>query len=92
MPNDPVPGNSHIQIDGKNNSRPVDQYIYLYGIPDIPEKYSKGLGRMQIEASWNPYSLLKDGNFITWSAFALFLIFHILVIYITRIVIRKVKS
>lgn len=35
-------------------------------IPKIPEKYRGTLGRQVIEASWNPYHLLKRGTYVTW--------------------------
>jgi len=35
------------------------------GLSDIPEKYSGPLGRNVIEASWNPFNLVKGGTYVT---------------------------
>jgi hypothetical protein len=40
------------------------------GYPDMPEKYRGKLGRIVREPSLNPVSLLKRGNYLTWSVFA----------------------
>jgi len=39
------------------------------GIPDVPEKYRGNLGRIVAEPSWNPFSLLSRGTYVTWIAF-----------------------
>ena len=58
------------------------------GIVDIPEKYRGKLGRIVIEASWNPAALLSKGNNITKWAFSLFVLFFmiagLLIYYFTR--------
>ena len=38
------------------------------GLPDIPDKYKGKLGRIVVEASWNPVSLLAGGTMVTWAA------------------------
>jgi 5'-nucleotidase/UDP-sugar diphosphatase len=39
------------------------------GVPDVPLKYRNVQGRIVRQASWNPVSLLKEGNFVTWAGF-----------------------
>ncbi|MBU2547797.1 MAG: 5'-nucleotidase C-terminal domain-containing protein [Proteobacteria bacterium] len=41
------------------------------GLPDVPERYRTRLGRQTMEASWNPYKLVKGGTWVTWLALAL---------------------
>ncbi len=62
------------------------------GVPDIPEKYRGKLGRQIVEASWNPFKLLKRGTHVTWIACgAIFIVFLIIVLIIglVRRVIRR---
>jgi 5'-nucleotidase len=62
------------------------------GLPDIPEKYRGKLGRIVMESSWNPVSLLSRGTWLTWTAFSagvvLFITFALIVIFIRK----KVKG
>ncbi len=37
------------------------------GIPDIPLTYNKKLGRIKAEPSWNPYHLVRNGTWVTWT-------------------------
>ena len=63
------------------------------GLPDVPEKYRGPLGRQLVEASWNPYKLLKHGTYITWIAVGVLLaalLFMFLIIGLARRIIRKV--
>ena len=62
------------------------------GVPDIPEKYRGKLGRQIVEASWNPFKLLKRGTHVTWIACgAIFIVFLIIILIIglVRRVIRR---
>ena len=36
-------------------------------IPDFPSKYNKKLGRIMAEPSWNPYHLVRNGTWVTWT-------------------------
>ncbi len=38
------------------------------GIPDVPPKYKGKLGRVVIQASYNPVSLISGGTWVTWAA------------------------
>ena len=40
------------------------------GLPNVPAKYRGKLGRNVVDASWNPYKLLKRGTYVTWVAFS----------------------
>lgn len=44
------------------------------GLPNVPAKYRGPLGRNVVEASWNPYKLLKRGTTVTWLAFGALLL------------------
>jgi len=62
------------------------------GVPDIPEKYRGKLGRQLVEASWNPFKLLKRGTHVTWiacGAIFIVLLIIILIIGLVRRVIRR---
>jgi 5'-nucleotidase len=37
------------------------------GIPDFPMKYNKKLGRIMAEPSLNPYHLVRNGTWVTWT-------------------------
>lgn len=60
------------------------------GIPDVPEKYRDARGRIVMEASWSPISLLRGGNWLTWTAFIIILILLTGAGLAARSVIRKV--
>ncbi len=62
------------------------------GLSDIPEKYSGKLGRNVVEASWNPYSLLKRGTWITWVSFLVFLIIVAVGYVAGRYLVRKFRK
>jgi 5'-nucleotidase / UDP-sugar diphosphatase len=61
------------------------------GIPNIPEKYRGKLGRNVIEASLNPYKLLKRGTYVTWTAFGALLLIVLLLLAIGRFIRRKIR-
>ncbi len=62
------------------------------GLPDIPEKYRKKLGRNVIEASLNPYKLLKRGTYVTWLAFSALLLGILLILTAGWFIIKKIRS
>jgi 5'-nucleotidase len=61
------------------------------GIPDVPDKYRGKLGRIVIEASWNPVSLLSRGTMVTWGAFSAVVVLILILAFITVIVVKKVR-
>jgi len=61
------------------------------GMPDVPEMYKGPLGRIVVEASFNPYHLLKRGTKVTWIGFIIFLLVVAIVTVIAVAVIRKVR-
>jgi len=61
------------------------------GIPDIPEKYKGKLGRIVVEASWNPVSLLSRGTMVTWGAFSAVIICLLLLALIAGIVLTVAR-
>ena len=61
------------------------------GVPDIPEKYRGKLGRQLVEASWNPFKLLKRGTHVTWIACGAFLIALFIVVLIVGFVWRRFR-
>ena len=58
------------------------------GLSDIPEKYSGPLGRIVIEASWNPFKLVKGGTYVTWIAVAVMLVLLSVILMIGRFVMK----
>jgi 5'-nucleotidase len=103
----PVPDLKSARVDADPNTPGIQElkeymgvlsYIQSFpdstgnGMPDVPEKYRGPLGRQLVEASWNPYKLLKRGTYVTWIAvgvllFALLII--ILLIGLARRIIKK---
>jgi 5'-nucleotidase len=61
-------------------------------IANIPEKYKGKLSRNIIEASWNPYKLLKRGTYVTWIGFGVLLFAVLAVLMAGRLVVRKIKK
>ncbi len=61
------------------------------GRPNVPEKYRGKLGRNVIDASWNPYKLIKRGTYVTWLAVSALLLGVLLVLGIGWFVVRKIK-
>jgi 5'-nucleotidase/UDP-sugar diphosphatase len=63
------------------------------GIPDVPLKYGYAQGRIIRQASWNPVSLMKDGNFVTWTGFGgIIFIFGIVCAGGTFMVVKIIKK
>jgi 5'-nucleotidase len=58
-------------------------------VASVPEKYRGTLGRIVVEASWNPVDLLKRGNYLTWTAFALFMAVALSLLWLARFTVRK---
>jgi 5'-nucleotidase len=59
------------------------------GIANIPEKYKGKLGRNNIEASWNPYKLLKRGTYVTWTALGVLVLALFVMLMIGRFVVKR---
>jgi len=62
------------------------------GIPNVPAKYRSRLGRIGVEASWNPYRILKRGTYVTWIALALFLLAGFMLLGIGWFAVRRIKK
>lgn len=62
------------------------------GLPNIPDKYRGKLGRQLVEAGWNPYHLLRGGNYLTWSACAAIIIVLTVLFLVVRYAIRKFRA
>ena len=61
------------------------------GVPDIPDKYKGKLGRIVVEASWNPVSLLSRGTMVTWGAFSAVIIGLLLLVLIAGVVVKMTR-
>ena len=61
------------------------------GLPNVPEKYQGKLGRNVVDASWNPYKMVKHGIYVTWLAVSALLLGVLLVLGTGWLVVRKVK-
>jgi 5'-nucleotidase / UDP-sugar diphosphatase len=60
------------------------------GLPNVPDKYQGKLGRHVIDASWNPYKLIKRGTYITWLAVSALLLGALMVAGTGWLVVRKI--
>ena len=76
----------------------VMEYIKIFpdtngdGLPDIPDRYKGKLGRIVVEASWSPVSLLAGGTMVTWVALSAVVALIILLAVMAGIIVRKVRS
>jgi len=61
------------------------------GIPDIPAMYRGKLDRIVVEASLNPYSMLKRGTTVTWIGFVVFLFVLAIVGGIVYAVVKRMR-
>jgi hypothetical protein len=59
-------------------------------VPGARAKFRDKLGRNVAEASWNPYQLLKGGNYITWLTFAALSVGVFILLGIVRFIVKKV--
>jgi 5'-nucleotidase len=62
------------------------------GLPNVPDKYRNKLGRNVIEASLNPYKLLKRGTYVTWLAFSALMLGILLILTVGWFIIRKIGN
>ena len=62
------------------------------GLPNVPDKYRGKLGRQVVDASWNPYKMLKRGTYVTWLTVLVMLMGICLVLATGWFVIRKVNK
>ncbi len=58
------------------------------GIPELPEKYSKKLGRIVAAPSLNPVNLVRNSTWVTWSAIGI-LAFSLCIVLAVVMLIRK---
>ena len=61
------------------------------GVPDVPEAYRGVPGRQQSQPSWNPYQLLRHGNYLTWTVFAVLVVLLSLGWLVLRFIVRRRK-
>ncbi len=62
------------------------------GLGEVPQKYKGKLGRNVVEASWNPYSLLKRGTWITWVSFLVFFVIVAVGYVLGKFLVRKFRK
>jgi 5'-nucleotidase len=66
------------------------------GIPNIADKYKGKVGRIVVEDSYHPISLLSRGTIVTWAAFSIImatlLLLSLIVLFIVKRVGRKGPS
>ncbi|MEW6525509.1 MAG: bifunctional UDP-sugar hydrolase/5'-nucleotidase [Spirochaetota bacterium] len=62
------------------------------GTPGVPALYKDKLGRIVIEESLNPYSLLKRGTKVTWIGFLIFIIVVAIVAVVVVVVVRRMRK
>ncbi len=62
------------------------------GIPEIPAKYSKKLGRIIAEPSLNPVNLLRNGTWVTWTAAGILAFGLCIVLAVSGFVLKKFRK
>ena len=63
------------------------------GLPNVPDTYQGKLGRNVVEASWNPYKLLKRGTYVTWLAFSALLVGILLILsFSSGVMMASIRS
>ena len=62
------------------------------GIPNIPDRYKGPEGRYEAQPSLNPIKLIAGGNFITYGALIIGFIFLCALVFLTLLVVRKIRS
>jgi 5'-nucleotidase len=60
-------------------------------VPDVPDSYRGVPGRQQSQPSWNPYHLLRRGNYLTWTVFATIMVVLGLALLVVRYLVRRQK-
>ncbi len=60
------------------------------GVPNIPEKYRGKQGRIVVAASWNPFSLIRRGNYLTWIGLFAILIVLAIATFALWVLVRKI--
>jgi 5'-nucleotidase/UDP-sugar diphosphatase len=76
----------------------VIEYLRNFGgkepgvIPSVPSKYRGPLGRVVVEKSWNPVQLLKNGNYLTYLAFALLIAVAAALALTSYLVVKKIRK
>ena len=61
------------------------------GLPDVPEKYRKPLGRIVKEPSLNPVNLLSRGAAVTWVIFGILVLIFAGLGLVTSVVVRRIR-
>jgi 5'-nucleotidase len=61
------------------------------GIPNILDKYKGKLGRIVVEDSYNPISLLSRGTIVTWAAFSCMVTLLVLLSWIVLLIVKRVR-
>jgi len=62
------------------------------GIANVPDKYRRKLGRITVDAGWNPYRLLRRGTYVTWAAFGLILLAGLVIFASGWFTIKKIRK
>jgi len=62
------------------------------GIADVPDKYRGKLGRIAVDASWNPYRLLRRGTYVTWLACGLFVLAGLVIWVLGWFAVKKIRK
>ena len=60
-------------------------------VPDVPGKYRGKGGRIVVEASWNPFSLVKRGSYVTWIGLIAVFVVFIIMVFVLWFVGRRIK-
>ena len=60
-------------------------------VASVPPKYNGPLGRVVVEKSWNPVKLLRNGNYLTYLAFAAMVVIALAAATVCFLVTRRMK-
>lgn len=61
------------------------------GLPEIPDRYRGKLGRIVVEASLNPISLLLGGTMVTWGTLSAVVAVIIILAVIAGMIVRELR-
>ncbi len=97
----PVTDYDSLIIHDKNGNELKEWYAlasYMQAFPKdetgkttIPERYAQAEHRKEVYASWNPYELVRNANYITWIVIALIVIVITLVALIIVKITKKTR-
>jgi 5'-nucleotidase/UDP-sugar diphosphatase len=102
----PIPDLKTARVDADRNQPGIQElkewvgfmeYLRSFSVEEpalvspVPPKYSGPLGRVVVEASWNPVKLVRRGNYLTYLALAVIFSAALAAAVISYLVIRRIR-